>query len=170
MLFFFSVGRRPPAARDPSSLPGVCNPPPCATPPAPPILTHAPQVPRVKYVIWNKDCSCVALLSKHGIIIATRELEQLCAVSETVRVKSGAWDVNNRTFIYTTLNHVKYCLPNGDVGIIRTLDAPVYVTKAHNKQLFCLDRECKTRALAIDNTEVRTGVSREDLSTWSLHH
>ena len=111
------------------------------------------QVPRVKYVVWNKDCTCVALLSKHGIIIATRELEQLCAVSETVRVKSGAWDINNRVFLYTTLNHCKYCLPNGDVGIIRTLDAPVYVTKAHNKQLFCLDRECKTRSLSIDNTE-----------------
>lgn len=31
--------------------------------------------------------------------------------------------------VYTTLNHVKYCLPNGDHGIIRTLDTPVYLTK-----------------------------------------
>lgn len=26
--------------------------------------------------------------------------------------------------VYTTLNHIKYCLPNGDHGIIRTLDVP----------------------------------------------
>ena len=31
--------------------------------------------------------------------------------------------------VYTTLNHLKYCLPNGDHGIIRTLDVPVYLTK-----------------------------------------
>ena len=31
--------------------------------------------------------------------------------------------------MYTTLNHIKYCLPNGDHGIIRTLDVPVYLTK-----------------------------------------
>ncbi len=31
--------------------------------------------------------------------------------------------------VYTTLNHIKYCLSNGDHGIIRTLDVPVYLTK-----------------------------------------
>jgi hypothetical protein len=31
--------------------------------------------------------------------------------------------------VYTTLNHIKYCLPNGDHGIIRTLDVPVYLTR-----------------------------------------
>ena len=31
--------------------------------------------------------------------------------------------------VYTTLNHIKYCLPNGDSGIIRTLDVPVYITQ-----------------------------------------
>ncbi|GJZ95208.1 coatomer subunit alpha-2-like protein [Tanacetum coccineum] len=42
--------------------------------------------------------------------------------------RGGAWDDNN-VFIFTTLNHIKYCLPNGDNGIIKTLDVPVYITK-----------------------------------------
>ena len=33
--------------------------------------------PIVKYVVWSHDMSRVALLSKHGIIIATRKLEQV---------------------------------------------------------------------------------------------
>ena len=33
--------------------------------------------PVVKYVVWSHDMSRVALLSKHGIIIATRKLEQV---------------------------------------------------------------------------------------------
>lgn len=35
--------------------------------------------PVVKYVVWSHDMSRVALLSKHGIIIATRKLEQVTA-------------------------------------------------------------------------------------------
>ena len=54
------------------SVPGVC------------------QVPRVKYVVWSKDYSHVALISKHQLVLATKQLEQLCTVTETVRVRWGA--------------------------------------------------------------------------------
>ena len=43
----------------------------------------APKVPRVKYVIWNKDFSMVALISKHQLVLATKQLDQLCTVTET---------------------------------------------------------------------------------------
>ncbi|KAI3962510.1 hypothetical protein MKW92_032008 [Papaver armeniacum] len=86
------------------------------------------QTPFVKYVIWSNDLDTVALLSKHAIIIASKKLVHRCTLHETIRVKSGAWD-DNGVFIYTTLNHIKYCLPNGDSGIIRTLDVPIYMTK-----------------------------------------
>ena len=111
------------------------------------------QVPRVKYLVWNKDYSMVACLSKHQIVLATKQLEQLCSFSETVRVKGGAWDGSKPIFVFTTLNHVKYVLPNGDRGIVRGLDTPVYVTKVHNTSLYCLDREGKTRTIEIDTTE-----------------
>ena len=74
----------------------------------------------------------------------------------------GAWDSCNRIFLYTTLNHVKYCLANGDTGIIRTLDVPVYITKAHQKQLYCLDREYKIRIISVDNTEALFKLALED--------
>lgn len=83
-------------------------------------------------------------------------------MTETVRVKSGAWDTNDRVFVYTTLNHVKYCLPNGDTGIVRTLDVPIYITKFHQKQLHCLDRECKTRVISIDISEALFKLALED--------
>ena len=62
-----------------------------------------------------------------------------CAKVMRVR-RSGAWDEQG-VFVYTTSNHVKYALPaNGDYGIIRTLDVPLYVVAARGSQLFCLDR------------------------------
>eukprot|EP00897_Mesotaenium_endlicherianum_P007973 jgi/Mesen1/7203/ME000371S06296 len=108
--------------------------------------------PFVKYVVWSGDMNYVALLSKHAIIIATKKLVHKCTVHETIRVKSGAWD-DCGVFVYTTLNHIKYCLPNGDSGIIRTLDVPVYVTKVLGKSVYCLDRDGKNRVIEIDTTE-----------------
>ena len=94
----------------------------------------------------------MALIAKHAIVICTRKLEQLCSLHDTIRIKSGAWDGND-IFYFTTLNHVKYCLTNGDTGIIRTLDVPLYLTAASNGNLHCLDREGKVRKLVIDPTE-----------------
>ena len=110
------------------------------------------QTPFVKYIVWSNDMESVALLSKHAIIIANKKLIHQCTLHETIRVKSGAWD-DNGVFIYTTLNHIKYCLPNGDSGIIRTLDVPIYITKVSGNTIFCLDRDGKNRAIVIDATE-----------------
>ncbi|CAN0858592.1 Coatomer subunit alpha-2 [Linum grandiflorum] len=108
--------------------------------------------PFVKYVVWSNDMETVALLSKHAIIIGNKRLVHQCTLHETIRVKSGAWD-DNGIFIYSTLNHMKYCLPNGDSGIIRTLDVPIYITKVSGNTISCLDREGKNRSIVIDPTE-----------------
>ncbi|XP_031268986.1 coatomer subunit alpha-2-like [Pistacia vera] len=106
----------------------------------------------VRDVVWSNDMANVALLSKHTIGIASKKLVHQCTLHETIRIKSGAWDENG-VFIYTTLNHIKYCLPNGDSGIVRTLDAPVYITKVSRDTIYCLDRDGKNHAIVIDATE-----------------
>ena len=49
-------------------------------------------------------------------------------------MKSGTWDESG-VFVYTTSNHIKYAITNGDHGIIRTLDLPVYLTKMRGNQV-----------------------------------
>ncbi|XP_042063672.1 coatomer subunit alpha-1-like [Salvia splendens] len=106
----------------------------------------------VRYVVWSPDMKSVALLGLHTIVLADKNLVQRCNRHETIRVKSGAWD-DNGVFIYTTLTHIKYCLPNGESGIIKTLDVPVYVTKIYGSTIFCLDRDGISRPIIIDSTE-----------------
>ena len=108
--------------------------------------------PAVKYVVWSADGSHVALLAKNHLTICNRKLEQLCSIHDMVRIKSGAWDGND-IFYFTTLNHLKYLLPNGDSGIIRTLEVPLYLSSASAGTLHCLDREGKVKKLVIDSTE-----------------
>lgn len=68
----------------------------------------------VKYVVWASDMKHFALLSKHAVVLVRRDaqkLEHLATVHETIRVKSGVWEEGStRAFIYTTLNHVKFCI------------------------------------------------------------
>ncbi|RUS21604.1 coatomer WD associated region-domain-containing protein, partial [Endogone sp. FLAS-F59071] len=110
--------------------------------------------PPVKYVVWSPDMSLVALLSKHTITLANKNLEQSALIHETIRIKSGAWD-DAGIFVYCTLNHIKYALPQGDNGIIRTLDQPVYLTRVKGKGVHVLDRDGKARTINIDPTEYR---------------
>jgi coatomer protein complex subunit alpha (xenin) len=63
-------------------------------------------------------------------------------------VKSAAWD-DSGVLLYTTLNHIKYCLPNGDSGIIRTLDVPLYITRVSGNTIHALDRDGKARAVQV---------------------
>lgn len=109
---------------------------------------------KAKYVVWTADSSKVAILGKHTVAVCSKKLTCLCTVHENIRIKSGAWE-DSGVFIYNTNNHIKYILPNGDAGIIRTLDLPVYITQVKGNSVYCLDREAKPRVLAIDPTEFR---------------
>ncbi|KAF7316415.1 Coatomer subunit alpha [Mycena indigotica] len=110
--------------------------------------------PPVKYVVWSNDGSLVALMSKHTITIANRTFTEHSLIHETIRIKSGAWD-DSGVFIYSTLNHIKYCLPQGDHGVICTLDNPVYLTRVKGKTVHCLDRSGRPRTITFDPTEYR---------------
>ncbi|CAG0894770.1 unnamed protein product, partial [Cyprideis torosa] len=112
------------------------------------------KLPKTRYVVWSADMSHVALLAKHALALCTRKLDTLTTINETARVKSGAWDESG-VFVYTTANHIKYAMPNGDHGIIRTLDLPIYVTRVKGDMVYCLDREAKPKILKIDPTEYR---------------
>lgn len=118
-------------------------------------------VARVKYVSWKQDASLVAIMSKHQIVLADRNFEQLCTLSETVRVKGGCWDEKLSVFVYVTLNHVKYVLPNGDRGILRGLESPIYITRVKSPNLFYMDREMRSKALEIDTTEAEFKLALE---------
>ncbi|KAI9472141.1 MAG: coatomer protein alpha subunit [Benjaminiella poitrasii] len=111
-------------------------------------------VSNVKYVSWSNDMSMLALLAKHTITIVTKELKQISQIHETIRIKSATWDEQG-VLIYCTLNHIKYALSQGDNGIIRTLDQPIYLTRIKGKKLYALDRDGKVREIVIDPTEYR---------------
>jgi coatomer subunit alpha len=90
-----------------------------------------------------------------------------CILVETIRVKSGAWDENG-VLIYHTLNHIKYCLPNGDSGVIKTIDYPIYITRVFGNNVFCLDRDGKNKLITVDASEYLFKLSLSTNATTML--
>ncbi|RKF53627.1 putative coatomer subunit alpha [Erysiphe neolycopersici] len=108
----------------------------------------------VKYVVWSNDGQHAALLSKHNVTIVTKNLEQVSSLHETIRIKSAVWD-DLGILLYSTLNHIKYTLLNGDNGIVRTLDQTIYLVRVKGRTVYCLDRNAKPKIINIDPTEYR---------------
>ncbi|KAJ3365612.1 hypothetical protein GGF32_008745 [Allomyces javanicus] len=117
------------------------------------LVAELTNVNNVKYLAWSNDMAHVALLSKHVITICTKQLKQLAVIHETIRVKSAVFD--GTVLIYTTLNHIKYALPNGDTGILCTLEQPLYLVHVHNDTITALTRDHKVTTLTVDTTEYR---------------
>jgi coatomer protein complex subunit alpha (xenin) len=108
----------------------------------------------VKYVVWSTDGLHAAMLSKHNVTIVTKNLEQVSTLHETIRIKSATWD-DTGVLLYSTLNHIKYSLMNGDNGIVRTLEQTVYLVRVKGRNVYCLNRAAKPKVLQIDPTEYR---------------
>lgn len=111
-------------------------------------------VNNVKYATWSPDGQHLALLAKHTITLATKDMALVTSMHETIRVKSAAWD-DSGVLVYSNLNHIKYTLLNGDSGIIKTLENTMYVTKVSGRKVYCLNRSGEVEILDIDPTEYR---------------
>ncbi|KAH7599665.1 Trp-Asp (WD) repeats profile [Nakaseomyces glabratus] len=111
-------------------------------------------VKNVKYVSWSQDGQYLAMMSKHTITIVNKRLELINSMHETIRIKSAAWDESN-VLVYTTLNHIRYSLLNGDHGIIKTLEKTLYIHKVQGKYVYALNRDGEMEVLNIDPTEYR---------------
>eukprot|EP00033_Pygsuia_biforma_P002814 GCRY01003108.1.p1 GENE.GCRY01003108.1~~GCRY01003108.1.p1 ORF type:complete len:1215 (+),score=402.83 GCRY01003108.1:394-4038(+) len=111
-------------------------------------------VPHVKYVVLSPAKDKFAFLAKHVVYLVSTKLELLSTVHETIRIKSGAFSPNG-VFIYSTLNHLKYVLPNGDGGIIKTLDNPMYIAciDPSGNVVYGLDRDGHVRSFQINPME-----------------
>jgi len=106
----------------------------------------------VKFVHWSENYSYLAMMSKYNITITDNKLRTRAKIPETSKIKSGCWD-ENFVFIYSTSNHLKYALPSGDHGIIKTLTDPLYLARVHGNRVVAIDRELNIQNYVIDNTE-----------------
>jgi coatomer protein complex subunit alpha (xenin) len=111
-------------------------------------------IPHVRRSSLSPERDKVAFLSATSVTIATADLSQTSTHFDGARVKSGAW-FKGQFFVYTTKTHLKYVLPNGDSGILRSIADRIYVAAVLEKQVICLNADSEVRRLEVDLTEAR---------------
>ena len=120
----------------------------------------------VKRCLWNSDGTRVAVVSKQLLMVLTADLKTLSVVNERLRVKDCVWD-SRGILLYTTLSQLKYLLPSGAVGVVRSLREPVYLSSVRGMSVLVFSREGKCISLRINVTEYSLKVS---LASNQLRH
>lgn len=106
----------------------------------------------IKRCVWNEEGTRVAVVSRQLLMVLTSELKTVSVMNERLRVKDCVWDKRG-VLLYTTLNQLKYLLPSGAVGVVRSLREPVYVTNVRGVNVLGFSREGKCVSVRINATE-----------------
>lgn len=80
---------------------------------------------KIKQVVRGEH---LALASRNKLIIIDEDFNKLCEISEKFSIKSVFWERDNLLF-YTTPNHWKYALLNGETGILKCIEEPLHLVK-----------------------------------------
>ncbi|CAC9541810.1 putative coatomer alpha subunit [Leishmania infantum JPCM5] len=110
----------------------------------------------VRYAVWDKDFSKVALVAKNTVTIMTKRLKIIASVAESsARIKSAAFDETRDVMYFTTSSHLKYCyLRNGETSTISTLKNVVYLVRAVGDSIYVLTRDGRVLRKELDNVEL----------------
>lgn len=76
------------------------------------------EVLEIKQIVKGNEF--IALLFKHKIIVIDEEFTKVCEIKEQFPINSAFWERDNLLF-YTTTNHWKYSLMNGETGILKSI-------------------------------------------------
>ena len=70
----------------------------------------------------------MAVLGKFEVIVMDLNLNRITSIKEKFQVQSAFWESEDVLF-YTTSNHWKYALMNGENGILKTIEEPLHLLK-----------------------------------------
>lgn len=104
---------------------------------------------KLKSVVWNHSHKFCALVTKKAILMMNNGLKQVARVPESNAIIS-AFFTKESVLIYTTENHVKYMLVNGDNGIIKSSEKPLYAVAIKNDNLFVMNSDSQGETIVID--------------------
>ena len=94
---------------------------------------------KLRHVKWNKQGSCCALIAKKMIFLMNKNFKKIARVNEGSKIQASFW-TKDGVLIYSTYNHLKYVLSNGDKGILKSLSDiryPFAINK--DKKVLCFD-------------------------------
>lgn len=113
---------------------------------------------KLKSVSWSPNGMYCALIAKKSIFIMNKQFKQVARVNEATKIVSAMWEKEG-LILYSTDNHVKYTLINGDQGIIKSVDKSYMLIDNRGDILMTLNPDSEVEHLTIDRKEYMFKVS-----------
>mmetsp|Transcript_33418 Transcript_33418/g.30413 ORF Transcript_33418/g.30413 Transcript_33418/m.30413 type:complete len:504 (-) Transcript_33418:1241-2752(-) len=111
-----------------------------------------PEIGRLKRVVWSNNFSYCALICKKTLYIVNKQFNVQGTVQEKFNITSAVWNIDN-VLIYTTSNHLKYSIINGDHGILKCIEVPFYLVYVKDNEALAIDRDAKVMSVLFDREE-----------------
>ena len=108
---------------------------------------------QIKHVYLSPKKKHIAVLTKNIVYITNITMDETISHSEASKLKSGLW--TDEIFIYSTRQHIKYLIPNGDNGIMKSTNSILYLCGFHNGKLIALSTELSFFRLDIEMRECK---------------
>lgn len=120
----------------------------------------------MKQVHWNKDFRFAALVCKKDIYLMSKVFKKIARIQETSKIIHGFWTKEN-IFIYSTYNHFKYVLPNGDRGILKSVKEIQYPVGFGDKVLYSFDIDNNLNKFTVGKEECifKLALSQNDIAS-----
>ncbi|GBE60895.1 coatomer subunit alpha [Babesia ovata] len=116
---------------------------------------------KLSTVVVSKSKKLIAAVYRKFVVIYDRDLKKLASVEMQGRVKTAAWHENNAVF-YATSDRIYYLMVNGDSGVMRSIDKPIYIVRIKDNALYVMQRNHKCYKMDI--------VSNEFFFKMALYH
>lgn len=115
-------------------------------------VQYSSEYANLKQVVWNKNHSVVALVCKKIIHLFTKSFVKITSFNEKFNIKSLIW-TNENIVLYSTINHLKYGLLNGEFGIMKCTDQIYRIFQLEGANLAVIDAKGNVSVLPINTDD-----------------
>ncbi|GFE55051.1 coatomer subunit alpha [Babesia ovis] len=103
-------------------------------------------------VLISQSKKLIACVFRNNVVIYDRNLKKLSSSETKGRIKTAAW-YENSACIYATSDRVYYIMVNGDAGVLRSIDKPIYIIRVKNNTLHIMHRDHRCYKMDITSDE-----------------
>ncbi len=114
-------------------------------------LPSSSDLNHIKQIVWNKNNTFLAVMCKKSIHVLTKTFVKVCQFTERFNIKSLIW--KDDLLLFSTLNHIKYGLLNGEEGIIKCQENKQRIISFEKSTLITIDSTGKILSTKIDSEE-----------------
>ncbi|KAK1937599.1 WD domain, G-beta repeat domain containing protein [Babesia divergens] len=117
-------------------------------------------------IIVSKSKKVIAAIFKTCVVIYDRNLKKLASKQMQGKIKTAMW-YDNTALFFATSDRMHYIMVNGDSGVLRSLDEPIYMIRIRDNFLYYMQRNhrCYRMSIISDEFSFKMALYQNNMAT-----